>query len=151
MKLNIGCGNDYMEDWTNLDSGNCKCDISHDIETTPWPIEESSVNEVLMKHVLEHVSKEKFVDVIRELYRVCCGGAKIHIQVPYAGSDNFWTDPTHKMPITTRTLDYFDHSKPLGENGKIYGWHDVNFSVVSNLVDNPPNGPDVFFYILVNK
>ena len=151
MKLNIGCGNDYMEGWANLDSGDCKCDISHDIERTPWPIEESSVSEILMKHILEHVSKEKFIDVIRELYRVCSAGAKIHIQVPYAGSDNFWTDPTHKMPITTRTMDYFDHSKPLGENGKIYGWHDVNFSVVSELIDNPPNGPDVFFYILANK
>tara|TARA_B100000214_G_C23945756_1_gene617910 strand:+ start:1098 stop:1553 length:456 start_codon:yes stop_codon:yes gene_type:complete len=151
MKLNIGCGNDYMEGWTNLDCGDCRCDISHDIEVTPWPIESNSIKEVLMKHVLEHVSRENFINVIRELYRVCSAGAKIHIQVPYAGSDNFWTDPTHKMPITTRTLDYFDRNKQLGENGKIYGWHDVDFSVVSQLVDNPPNGPDVFFYISVNK
>jgi len=151
VKLNIGCGNDYMNGWINLDSGSCKCDISHDIEFTPWPIKDNEVNEVLMKHVLEHVNKENFVDVIRELYRVCAPGARIHIEVPYAGSDNFWTDPTHKMPITTRTLDYFDPSKPLRENGEIYGWGDINLTVSAQLANNPPNGPDVFFNIIVNK
>ena len=151
MRLNVGCGNDYREGWANLDLGECRCDISHDIEETPWPIESNTVTDILMKHVLEHVSRENFVDVIREMYRVCTPGALIHIEVPYAGSDNFWTDPTHKMPITPRTLDYFDPSKALRENGEIYGWGDVNFSVNAQLVNNPPNGPDVFFNITVNK
>jgi len=151
MKLNIGCGNDYMEGWTNLDSGECRCDISHDIENFPWPIQSNDVQEILMCHVLEHVSKKNFVNVVRELHRICSAGAKIHIRVPYAGSDNFWTDPTHKMPLTTRTFDYFDPSKPLRENGEIYGWGDISFTVDAQLINNPPNGPDVSFNLIVNK
>jgi len=54
MKLNLGCGTDYKQGWVNVDAGNVHCDVKHDIEKFPWPFEDSSVNEILMKHVFEH-------------------------------------------------------------------------------------------------
>ena len=118
-KLNLGCGTDYMQGWVNVDNGNVNCDVNHDIEVFPWPFEESSVEQIKMQHILEHISREKFIPFVREMYRVCCDGAVIDIISPYAGSDNFWTDPTHKLPLTVRTFDYFDSSKALGINVKI--------------------------------
>ena len=57
MKLNLGCGTDYKQGWVNVDSGNVHCDVKHDIEKCPWPFEDSSVDEILLKHVFEHISK----------------------------------------------------------------------------------------------
>ena len=152
MKLNLGCGTDYRQGWVNVDTGNVHCDVKHDIEKFPWPFEDSSVNEILMKHVFEHISKTNFIDVMEEIYRVCQNGAIIIIESPYAGSDNFWTDPTHKFPLTTRTFDYFDSTKDLGVNGRIYGWDHIKLRVLeAKKVKNKPNGPDVFYKLQIIK
>lgn len=150
IKLNLGCGNDYLGDFINVDSGNCRCDIKHDLSETPYPFEDNSVEYIRAIHVLEHLKKEKFVDICKELHRICLGGAIIQIVVPYALSDNFFTDPTHAMPFTLRTFDYFDRTKPLGENGKIYGWPDL-FRVESGYLDCGENGPNVIFNLKVVK
>jgi hypothetical protein len=152
LKLNLGCGTDYIDGWINVDNGNVRCDVNHDIEVFPWPFETSSVEKIKMQHILEHVSKENFIPLLREIYRICCDGAIIGIISPYAGSDNFWTDPTHKLPLTVRTFDYFDSTKALGINGQIYGWNDIKLSVLkAEKVPNEPNGPDVMFRLQINK
>lgn len=152
MKINLGSGNDYRNGWVNVDRGACKHDVDHDLFVFPWPFETSSVDEIWASHILEHFSRDQFLPMVRELYRICKGGARIEAWVPYAGSDNFWTDPTHQMPFTVRTFDFFDDTKPLRENGLIYGWGDVKFLVsIANKVDNPPNGPDVHFIMTVQK
>lgn len=151
-RLNLGCGTDYKEGWTNVDSGKVRCDVKHDIEKFPWPFGDSSIDEILMKHVFEHISKENFIGVMNEIYRVCRNNAIVKIESPYAGSDNFWTDPTHKFPMTTRTFDYFDSAKPLGINGRIYGWDHVKLRVLeAKKVKNKPNGPDLFFKLQITK
>lgn len=152
MKLNLGCGNDYKQGWVNVDQGNCRKDIDHNIEIVPWPFEDSSATHMYLSHVLEHISRENFVDFVAEMHRVGKAGCVIDIEAPYAGSDNFWTDPTHKMPLTTRTFDFFDPSKALFENGKIYGWDKHPFKVVrAAKVPSEPNGPDVVFTLQVIK
>ena len=152
LKLNLGCGTDYMNGWVNVDSGNVKCDVKHDIEVFPLPFEDSSVIEIKMQHILEHISRENFIPFLRELYRICVNGAIINIISPYAGSDNFWTDPTHKLPLTARTFDYFDDAKALGINGKIYGWDDIKINVLeAGAVPNHPNGPDVRYKLMIKK
>jgi SAM-dependent methyltransferase len=151
MKLNLGCGNDYREGWVNVDRGDCKCDVEHDLFEFPYPFEDSSVDAIFLSHMMEHFPKDMFVDVVRELYRICRNDAEILIISPHAGSDNFWTDPTHSMPLTSRTFDYFDRTKPLFENGEIYGWDDVNFLVQAEVVPNEPNGPDVKHLLKVIK
>ena len=151
-KLNLGCGTDYREDWVNVDMGDCRCDVKHDLRVLPWPFEDSSVSHILMQHILEHFPHTQFVEIVRELYRVCSNGAVIEIVSPHATSDNYWTDPTHDLPLTTRKFDYFDPEKPLGQNGKIYGWNDVHLNVVrANIIPNFPNGPDVGFHLSVIK
>ena len=48
MKLNLGCGYDSMEGWTNVDSDPmCNPDLCFDITEPDWPIESSTVTEVL--------------------------------------------------------------------------------------------------------
>lgn len=130
--LNLGCGNDYRitdeeRHWENVDSGQCKVDQALDIEDTPWLAEfEEPFDEIYAIQVLEHISKDKFANVIREMYKYSEDGAVWHIAVPHGFSDNFITDPTHRMPFSTRTFDYFVDGSQLRENGIIYGWGDIH-------------------------
>lgn len=151
IKLNLGCGNDYLLGYKNVDRGSCLCDVSHDLNNVPWPFIDSSVDEIIMKHMFEHFKKDDFFIIVSEIFRVSKGGCKVHIISPYYTSNNFWTDPTHSLPLTERTFDFFDRRKALFENGKIYGWDGVNFLVDYRLVENKPNGPDIEFNLTVIK
>jgi SAM-dependent methyltransferase len=96
LKLNLGAGQDPQPGFVNVDKfGNP--DVKWDLEVFPWPWEDSSVDEVLMSHVLEHLGETTavFYGVIKELYRVCKHGAKVHILVPHPRHDDFLADPTH--------------------------------------------------------
>ncbi len=128
-KLNIGCGNDYKEGFWNIDIGNCKKDAAWDI-TDPLPVPDGQFEEIYAWHVLEHIPKEKFFQVFKELHRVLAPMGLLRFAVPKAGSNNFWTDPTHTMPFTDRTMDYVIKGKKLRENGLIYG-ADFEFIEVS--------------------
>jgi len=82
MKLNLGCGNDYRSGWVNVDSNtNVKCDAVIKLGDHILPINDNSVEEVLMCNSLEHI--KDFWRFIDDLYRVCKDGAKIHIIVPH--------------------------------------------------------------------
>lgn len=119
-KLNLGCGNDYRDNYWNVDCGHCRCDEYHDItKTLPW--DSNGFDHIVANHVLEHIPKEKFFSVFGEIHRVLAVGGLFEFAVPMAGSDNFWTDPTHTLPFTNRTMDYVIKGKPLRENGLIYG------------------------------
>ncbi len=141
VKLNLGCGTDYKKHWINIDKGDCKCDVQHDLEQFPYPFDNDSVDKILLQHVFEHIDPKNFYNTMKELYRICKNNAIIEIISPLAGTDNYFTDPTHKMPLTQRTFDFFDPSKPLYENGKIYKWTDVKL-IVEEAVRIPagPNG-----------
>lgn len=144
--LNLGCGNDYKIStdeiqWLNVDNGNCKVDMFLDIEKIPFrpdkvdtfrdfydmfgKLNSDMFDSIHAIQVLEHIEKSNFVAIIRELYRISKNGCIWNIQVPHAFSDNFITDPTHKMPYSTRTFDYFCEETVLRENGIIYGWGDI--------------------------
>jgi len=151
MKLNLGCGNDYREGFVNLDRGNCSADVNHDLNVVPYPFDDNEFSYILAYQVLEHVDRSKWLDIVRELHRISKPNAIWEVLAPYALSDNFFTDPTHGMPFTPRTFDFFDKTKALSENGAIYGI-DFELRVLeAQLAENLPNGPDVYFKILVIK
>ena len=51
MKLNLGCGKDYIDGWVNVDFyDDSKCDVTHDLEEFPWPWEDDSVSEIRIIH-----------------------------------------------------------------------------------------------------
>ena len=103
MKLNLGCGFDKREGWLNVDNfPECAPDRLLDIEKTPWDFPNDSFDEILMKHVLEHVGAEfgVFAAVMQELYRVLAPGGVLEIHVPHVRHDTFWSDPTHVRAFT---------------------------------------------------
>ncbi len=146
MKLNLGCGSNILEDYINLDKFDYyNPNIVHDLEVTPYPFEDNSVDEILMSHVLEHVGQDPniFNNIIKELYRICKNKSIIDIIVPHARHDDFISDPTHVRPITIEGLKLYDKEKNKkwekeGYSNTPFGLIlDVNFKILK--VDLKPD------------
>ena len=113
LRLNLGCGDKLLPGWLNVDSvPDCNPDMVCNLEQFPWPWADNSVEEILLSHVLEHLGEERdvYLGIIKELYRVCCHGAKIQIMVPHPRHDHYLWDPTHVRPILVEGLQMFDQA-----------------------------------------
>ena len=109
-KINLGCGKDYLDDWVNVDFyDDSTCDIKHDLEIFPWPWEDNSVSEILIKHTLEHLGADwkVYIKILQEMYRVCEDDAHIQVDVPSPWHWNYISDPTHVRPVTPDGLNLF--------------------------------------------
>jgi len=108
LRLHLGCGPHPIDGYINVDKFGTP-DVLWDLEVTPWPWEDNSVDEVVMEHVLEHLGQSPavFFAIIRELYRVCRSEATIRIVTPHPRHDSFLNDPTHVRPVTPEMLGLF--------------------------------------------
>lgn len=110
MRLNLGCGYNKREGFVNVDSSpHCGPDLIHDLEEFPWPWADSTIDEILMIHVLEHLgaTAEVYFSVLREMYRICRPDARITIVVPHPRHDDFLHDATHVRAVTLEGLSMF--------------------------------------------
>lgn len=95
-------------------------DVLLDISRSRWPWPENTIEKVEASHVLEHIEPgEPFFHCIRELYRVCKPGAKVHVVLPHPSHDIFLNDPTHRQAIMPGTLAMFNkrHVEALAAKG----------------------------------
>ena len=140
-KLNLGSGDKKIDGFLNVDKFDTfKPDIVHDLETFPYPFNDNEIDEIKLIHVLEHIgqSPDIFIEIIKQLYRICCDQAIIHISVPHPRHDDFLADPTHVRPITTLGLRLFDlelnkqWQKIGAANTPMAIIHKVNFKIIKN-------------------
>ena len=140
-KLNLGSGDKKIDGFLNVDKFDTfKPDIVHDLETFPYPFNDNEIDEIKLIHVLEHIgqSPDIFIEIIKQLYRICCDQAIIHISVPHPRHDDFLADPTHVRPITTLGLSLFDlelnkqWQKIGAANTPMAIIHKVNFKIIKN-------------------
>ena len=71
MKLNLGCGNNKLDGFVNVDNqAVCSPDMLIDLEVFPWPFKGNSIDEIIMSHVLEHLGQtnEIYLNIIKEIY-----------------------------------------------------------------------------------
>ncbi|MBS3119657.1 methyltransferase domain-containing protein [Candidatus Woesearchaeota archaeon] len=94
LKLNLGCGANIMEGWMNVDIKPGKgVDKIVDLDKA-WPWKDSSVDEIYMKHTLEHLADQ--VKSLKEAKRVLRKGGKLTIRGPFYNHYSAFADPTHK-------------------------------------------------------
>jgi SAM-dependent methyltransferase len=141
MKLNLGCGFNKLDGYVNVDKfAACAPDRVVDLEQSPWPFETSSVDEIRMTHVLEHLgaTADGFMAIVKELHRVCRPGALISIEVPHPRHDTFLNDPTHVRVVTPGVLSLFSKAncrewERLGaSNTPLALYLDVDFEIRRN-------------------
>jgi predicted SAM-dependent methyltransferase len=84
MKLNLGCGCDVREGWLNIDVRRTHprvlvLDLEREL-LRPFPDE--SVDEILAKDFIEHLSWRVVEAFLRDCHRVLKRGGRMYIQVP---------------------------------------------------------------------
>jgi SAM-dependent methyltransferase len=146
-KLNLGCGNDYRSDYINIDIGNCRKDVSHDLEVFPYPFAANQFTEILAQHVIEHIDRRNFVQFMREMHRLLVHNGVMKVSAPYYLSKNAFTDFTHKNFMTEDSFGYFDPEHNLHKLGLVYG---IDFKFRVNVeLDRERTHPEVnIHYIL---
>jgi len=148
VRLNLGCGHHKLPGWVNSDwSSACAPDALVNLESFPWPWRDSSVDEVLLNHVLEHLGAVPavYIGIMKELWRVCRDGATVTIAVPHPRSDDFMNDPTHVRAVTGEGLVLFsrkanEHFQRHGcSNTPLAFQHGIDFDFVSveTLLEEP--------------
>jgi predicted SAM-dependent methyltransferase len=116
MKLNIGFGFNKLDGYVNVDQfPECTPDVLWNLEQTPWPFEESSVDEMIAHHGLEHLGQETkvFFAIMQEFYLLMRHDGLIRITVPHPNHPTFQSDPTHVRAFTYGTFEMMNRAKNL--------------------------------------
>ena len=99
-RLNLGCGEDYRQGWTNLDAVDAvEPDIVHDLNEYPWPFDDGKFIHIEARHVLEHLNEP--VLALREIARILQDNGSVRWVFPI-GHTRF-EDPTHQHYWTWNT------------------------------------------------
>lgn len=90
MKLNLGCGSDYREGYTNVDFSDIssegkkiKVDIVHNLLEI-FPFADNSADEIVFRETLEHFNRHNGLKVLKEIFRVLKPGGILDLSVPPA-------------------------------------------------------------------
>jgi predicted SAM-dependent methyltransferase len=78
VRLNLGCGHEPLEGWTNVDAYAEEADVSGDIRGLQF----DDAEEVLLVHVLEHFSWRETHLVLRRIHGWMRKGATLTVEVP---------------------------------------------------------------------
>jgi SAM-dependent methyltransferase len=125
--LDIGCGSAKFPGATGLDiSADTAADIVHDLDAFPYPIEDSSFDQILLQDVIEHVGEP--IRVFEELHRIARPGAVIQLRTPHFSSVLAYGDPTHRHYFSALAI------RSLAEP-RFAHYTDVRFRVVDVTLD----------------
>jgi len=84
MRLNLCCGDDVRDGYVNIDVRKTKPNVLIlDLEKEllkPFP--NNSVDEIIAKDCIEHISWRRIEDLLKDIYRVLKCNGRVYIQVP---------------------------------------------------------------------
>lgn len=81
MKIHLGCGSNYINDWVNIDLDSPVADAHADLRK-PLPYANSSVEFIFNEHFLEHISREEGTAFLKECRRVLKRGGVFRVSTP---------------------------------------------------------------------
>lgn len=110
LKLNLGCGRNILEGWTNIDQhAGPGVDLVQELDylrnSDCLPFKNDTVDEFLLSHVIEHLDQP--LDLMFELWSIAKPNAVMTIRVPYGSSNDAYEDPTHVRQYFTGSFAYF--------------------------------------------
>ena len=112
LRIQLGCGNRYMDGWINIDIVADRVDLVHDLRR-PLPFATGSARLIYSEHVLEHLAFEHAAALLRECRRVLENGGTLRLGVPdaglylarYAAGDTSFFEPLRHLGGAVEPLD----------------------------------------------
>jgi SAM-dependent methyltransferase len=153
--LLIGCGNNRQkrvwidrEEWCDLVTLDhdpaCGADVIHNLDDTPWPLEDNAFDEVGAFEVLEHLGKQgdwrSFFCHFGEIWRVLKPNGLLLASVPDWRNEWAWGDPSHTRIITPGSLLFLSQKEYKERIGKTamtdfrHTW-ECDFDIVASKAD----------------
>jgi SAM-dependent methyltransferase len=110
--LDVGCGWNKTPGAIGLDANpRAHADIVHDLGALPYPFPDNEFDEIVCRHVLEHVPD--VMSLVTELYRIAKPGAIITIVTPHYTNPDWATDPTHRNHFNSYSFNCFVEDRQL--------------------------------------
>jgi SAM-dependent methyltransferase len=84
VRLHLGCGSRIFDGYINVDGEYMRDNSAvtiHDI-TQPFPLPDNSVDEILTVHVIEHITRSRVANMLREWHRILRPGGFAAIEWP---------------------------------------------------------------------
>lgn len=98
--LDIGCGTNKVAGAIGMDfNPKTAADVIHDLDDLPYPFADNSFDEVIGRHVIEHVSNP--LAVMCELHRITRAGGIVKLVAPHWTNPDFATDLTHRNHLNS--------------------------------------------------
>ncbi len=103
--LDLGCSVNQINDaiGVDIDPANHP-DLVFDLNKFPYPLRDSSVDQVYAKHILEHLGD--LYAIFREIHRILKNGGDFIIEVPHFSCRVAYSEPEHN-----RFFSYFMFDK----------------------------------------
>lgn len=105
--LDLGCGNKKRSGAIGVDSNRrTAADVIHDLNSFPYPFEDSLFDEIYIDNTLAHLNDS--TRVMEEVYRICKPGGLVKVISPYFRSYWAFIDPTAKRFFTVESFAFYD-------------------------------------------
>lgn len=157
MNLQVGSGDHKVgpslykcEDWVNVDIITVR-GINVKATGTLLPFKNNSFEEVHCFHVLEHVTRDKYVSMLSEMYRVLRPGGCLYVEVPdFQGTikcltDAFAIGDTRAIHVWTTSVYGKNERDGMAHHWGFYEgllrreFRSVGFAKVDRIVEDMPS------------
>jgi len=119
IRIDLGGGLSPYPGYINIDLIK-EADIQWDLEKgLPESILPDSVVAITASHLLEHLAD--IIPLMNDCYEVLIPGGLFEISMPYAGTTEWYQDPTHKRAYVEQSFLYFATNSPYKKEQDQYG------------------------------
>ena len=110
--LDVGCGWNKTPGAIGIDSNpRTHAEVIHDLGQVPYPFADNEFDEVVCRHVVEHVPD--VMAFVTELYRITKPGGRITIVTPHYSNPDWPSDPTHRNHFNSYSFNCFIDERQL--------------------------------------
>ena len=110
--LDVGCGRNKYPGAIGMDyNPRTDADVIHDLGVIPYPFPDNEFDEVISRHVIEHVPD--VMAFMAELHRITKPGGRIKLVAPHYTNPDWATDPTHRNHLNSYSFRHFTHDRSL--------------------------------------
>ena len=104
--LDVGCGDNKYPGAIGIDfNPRTAADVIHDLGVVPYPFADDEFDEIISRHVIEHVPD--VMAFVSELYRITRHGGRIRLLTPHYSNPDWPNDPTHRNHLNSYSFNYF--------------------------------------------